>query len=172
MVKTLIFATSLEKNSQPQVRKVGRSPRGFTLIELLVVMAIGSLLVALMPTAIDRLRDSSQYRDTIRAILVDLNQAKHQSVAFGKVAVFQIDLVERKYGLVGRPFRDIPASLEVKATVGSDHAPGQAQMVSIAFMPEGGSSGGTIELVRRSGAGARIRVDWLFAQITQSARTP
>jgi general secretion pathway protein H len=139
---------------------------------LLVVLAIGALLVALMPTAIDRLRDASQYRDTIRAIMVDLNQAKHQATAFGQVAVFQIDLVERKFGIVGRPFKTMPPSLEIRATVGSEEVPSQTQLVGIAFMPEGGSSGGTIELVRRSGSGARIRVDWLFGQITQSARTP
>lgn len=171
-MRTLTFATSPEDISSQQVLKVGRSPSGFTLIELLVVLAIGSLLVALMPTAIDRLRDASQYRDTVRAIVVDLNQAKHQATAFGQIAVFQIDLVDRKFGIVGRPFKTMPPSLEIRATVGSDEVPNQTQLANIAFMPEGGSSGGTIELVRRSGSGARIRVDWLFGQITQSARTP
>jgi len=39
-------------------------------------------------------------------------------------------------------------------------------------MPEGGSTGGTIELVRPSGAGVNIRVDWLLGQISQELRSP
>ena len=167
-----IFAINREKTRRLRVEEVYRIQEGFTLIELLVVFAIGSMLVALMPTAIDRLREVSQYRDTLRGIVVDLNQAKHQATAFGQIAVFQIDLVERKFGIVGRPFKPMPSSLEISATVGSETGTTKPPLASIAFMPEGGSSGGTIELVRRSGSGTRIRVDWLFGQITQSARVP
>jgi general secretion pathway protein H len=151
---------------------VGRYRTGFTLIELLVVLAIGSLLVALMPTAIDKLRDASQYRDAVRSILVDLKFARQQASTYGQFAVFQIDLHERKFGIVGKPFKTLPPSLEIKATVGRDDIRNQTHVVSITFMPEGGSSGGTIELLRRSGSGARLRVDWLFGQITQEALTP
>ena len=149
-----------------------RHQRGFTLIELLVVLAIGSLLVALVPPAFDRLRDVSQYHDTVRAIVVDLRQARQQALAYGQVMVFRVDLSDRQFGIVGRPSKALPASLEVKTTVGSNELPDNTQRADIAFTPEGGSSGGTIELVRHSGAGIRIRVDWLFGQITQEPRTP
>jgi general secretion pathway protein H len=149
-----------------------RHRRGFTLIELLVVLAIGSLLVALVPPAFDRLRDVSQYHDTVRAIVVDLRQARQQALAYGQVMVFRVDLSDRQFGIVGRPSKALPTSLEVKTTVGSNELPDNTQRADISFTPEGGSSGGTIELVRRSGAGIRIRVDWLFGQITQEPRTP
>jgi general secretion pathway protein H len=149
-----------------------RHQRGFTLIELLVVLAIGSLLVALVPPAFDRLRDVSQYHDTVRAIVVDLKQARQQALAYGQVVVFRVALSDRQFGIVGRPFKVLPSSLEVKATVGSNELPDNTQQADIAFTPEGGSSGGTIELVRRSGSGLRIRVDWLFGQITQEPRSP
>ena len=149
-----------------------RHQRGFTLIELLVVLAIGSLLVALVPPAFDRLRDVSQYHDTVRAIVVDLRQARQQALAYGQVMVFRVDLSDRQFGIVGRPSKALPTSLEVKTTVGSNELPDNIQHEDIAFTPEGGSSGGTVELVRRSGAGVRIRVDWLFGQITQEPRTP
>ena len=146
--------------------------RGFTLIELLVVMAIGALLVALVPPAFDRLRDVSQYRDTVRAIVVDLRQARQQAIAFGQVVNFRVDLAGRKYGIEGRPPKTLPESLGVKTTVGKIESTDASQLATIAFMPEGGSSGGTIELVRQSGAGVRIRVDWLFGQISQEPRSP
>src|SRR5674476_1370503 len=75
-------------NMHPIPTKFSRQTRrskGFTLIELLVVLAIGSLLVALVPPAFDRLRDVSQYHDTVRAIVVDLKQARQQALAYGQV---------------------------------------------------------------------------------------
>ena len=43
------------------------------------------------------------------------------------------------------------------------------QKVSIRFHPQGGATGGTVELVRASGAGTRVSVDWLSGAITQAA---
>jgi general secretion pathway protein H len=103
--------------------------------------------------------------------VVDLKQARQQALAYGQVVTFRVDLSARQFGIVGRPFKTLPSSLEVKTTVGNNESPDNTQQASIAFMPEGGSSGGTVELVRRSGAGVRIRVDWLFGQITQEPRT-
>lgn len=150
---------------------VAQCQRGFTLIELLVVLAIGSLLVGLVPPAFDRLRDVSQYRDTVRAMLVELRQARQQALVGGKVVVFHVDLSKRQFGIEGGAFKPIPASLEVKATVGGDGVSGDPQQPTIVFTPEGGSSGGTIELVRQSGAGTKLKVDWLFGRVTQEPRT-
>ena len=170
-VRTPISAISPDCRPNSGRSSPGRLLAGFTLIELLVVLAIGSLLVALVPPAFDRLREVSQYRDTVRAIVVDLRQARQQAMAFGKVVTFRVNLSERQFGLEGRPLKTLPASLEVKTTVGSQELPNSSQLAIISFMPEGGSSGGTIELVRPSGAGVRLRVDWLFGQITQEPRT-
>ena len=170
-VKTPIFAINPDQQHRRDGSQVKRL-QGFTLIELLVVLAIGSLLVALVPPTFDRLRDVSQYRDTVRTIVVDLKQARQQALAYGQVVTFRVDLSERQFGIVGRPFKTLPSSLEVKTTVGNNESPDNSQQASITFMPEGGSSGGTVELVRQSGAGVRIRVDWLFGQITQDPRTP
>ena len=169
-VKTPISTISPDSRSGLGFTAFRRDLQGFTLIELLVVMAIGALLVALIPPAFDRLRDVSQYRDTVRAIVVDLRQARQQAIAFGQVVNFQVDLSGRKFGIDGRPFKALPESLEVKTTVGKNESTNASQLATIAFMPEGGSSGGTIELVRQSGAGVRIRVDWLFGQISQEPR--
>ena len=149
-----------------------RAKRGFTLIELMVVLAIGALLVGLVPMAFTKLQESSQYRDTVRAIVVDLRQARQQALTYGQPVIFRVNLADRQFGINGRTFKSLPSSLEIKTTVGKNEQADHNQQATISFMPDGGSTGGTIELVRKSGAGVRLRVDWLFGQITQEPRTP
>lgn len=163
-VKTPISVTSPRGSELRQ--------RGFTLLELLVVFAIGAMLVALVPPAFDRLRDVTQYRDTVRAIVVELRQARQQAKTYGKAVAFHVDLSTREFGIQGQTPKSVPKSLELKATVGRDESVDGVHLAAITFTPEGGSTGGTIELVRSSGAGVRIRVDWLLGQITQEPRQP
>ena len=171
-VKTPTSAISPDSMRGPCCAPCGLRQQGFTLIELLVVMAVGAMLVALVPPAFERLREVSQYRDTVRAMVVDLRQARQQAIAYGKVVVFRVDLADRQFGIDGRAQKALPSALQVKTTVAKDEPANQAQQSTIAFMPEGGSTGGTIELVRPSGAGVNIRVDWLLGQISQEPRTP
>ena len=145
-----------------------RLPRGFTLIELLVVLAVLALIVALVPPAFERLRESMQYRDTLRRVLTDLRTARQQAIGEGREVRFSIDLPARTYGIEGRPVTELPESLQVRFIVAQIETTAQ-QKVSIRFHPQGGATGGTVELVRASGAGTRVSVDWLSGAITQAA---
>ena len=174
MVKTPTFAISPDREGKPgALAQRALRITGFTLLELLVVIAIAAMLVSVVPTAVDKLRESSQYRDTVRAMVVDLRRAHHLATASGTPVMFQVDLVRREFGIAGQPIRKLPSSLEVKTTVGiSNGAPNKDHPATITFLPEGGATGGTVELIRQSGAGVRIRVDWLLGQITQESRQP
>ena len=145
-----------------------RRTRGFTLIELLVVLAILALLVVLVPPAFERLRESMQYRDTVRRVLGDLRSARQQALAQGREVRFSIDLSARNFGVEGRAPTSVPASLQIRFTAAQLETIAQ-QKVSVRFHPQGGATGGTVELVRPSGAGARITVDWLSGAVSQSA---
>jgi len=144
--------------------------RGFTLIELLVVLAIAGLLVGLVPVAFGKMQEGSQYRDTVRGIVSDLRLARQRSQTTGRDVVFQVDLTKRQFGIQNEAQRPFPSSLEVKTTTAEVTTQPADGLSLITFMPEGGSTGGSIELVRASGGGVRIRVDWLLGQITQEPR--
>lgn len=144
-----------------------RAERGFTLIELLVVFAMVALLAALVPLAFERLRESAQYRDTVRGMLSDIRQARYRAMAEGHDVRFKVNLAERNYGLEGRPARNVPQPLRLRATV-ADIELNAAKGAGILFLPSGGATGGTIEIVRPSGAGVRLTVDWLSGAVAQS----
>ena len=44
--------------------------------------------------------------------------------------------------------------------------------LSIRFLPRGGASGGSVDIVRPSGSGVRLRVDWFTGRVEQEAIAP
>jgi general secretion pathway protein H len=152
-------------SSKPSARPAGIS-RGFTLVELLVALAIGAMLVAFAPPAFDRLRESAQFRDTVRTMLSELRQARAMALSSGSDVAFQVDLEQRVFGIASGSAHAIPAALEIRTAVAQNPI-GDARLAAILFLPSGGASGGSIDIVRPSGAGVRLQVDWLSGRIAQ-----
>jgi general secretion pathway protein H len=171
MVKTPIFATSPDNLRHRNFGQARLSQSGFTLIELLVVLAIAGLLLALAPVAYGKYRESAQYSSVLRTIASDIRQARQQALMKGVPVGFFVDLAERKYGISGLSSRDLPESIQVQVTVGREQLQEQ-RMATIVFLPEGGATGGSIDVLRPGGDGTRLRVDWLFGQITTEQLSP
>lgn len=150
-----------------------RRVSGFTLIELLVVFAVMALVVGLVPVAMDRMRDGAQYRDAVRTMVGQLRAAREQAVASGRDVQFTVDVAGRRYGIGPNPPVPLPDSLQMKAVTaaleGDEQSTGK---LGIRFLPSGGSSGGSIEILRGAGDGVRLRVDWLSGRVTQEALLP
>lgn len=148
--------------------RVGQAPsqRGFTLVELLVVFALLALMIGLVPMAFDRLRESAQYRDTLRGITSDLRTARYRAIAGGEDVRFKVNLAERTYGISGQSMRELPPAINVRAVVAGKELTAN-ESAAISFLPNGGATGGSIDVFRPSGAGTRLRVDWLSGQVTQ-----
>ena len=145
-----------------------RVQRGFTLIELLVVLAMIALLTAVVPLAFERLREAAQYRDAVRSVLSDMRQARYRALSEGREVRFRVDLAHRSYGVEGRPPKALPEPLRLRTTV-ADIELTADKTAAIRFLPSGGATGGTVEILRPGGAGVRLTVDWLSGGVTQSA---
>jgi general secretion pathway protein H len=144
-----------------------RTQRGFTLVELLVVFAMVALITAIVPVAFDRVRESAQYRDAVRGVLAEMKQARYRALAEGRDVRFQVDLERRTFGLEGRPAKTVPEPLRLRTTVAEIEL-GADRKAGIRFLPSGGATGGTVEIVRPGGAGVRLTVDWLSGAIVQT----
>jgi general secretion pathway protein H len=138
--------------------------RGFTMVELLVVLAIAAALLAVAPMALQRYRESTDYRDTVRTMTAALTEARHSAISGGRVVAFSVDLGARHYGVDGAPRRDLPESIAVRATVADTDL--VDNVARIRFFPGGNATGGSIEVVRASGSGVRLRTDWLDGRVS------
>ena len=144
--------------------------RGFTLIELMVVLAIAALLVAVVPPSFDRLRQSSQYRATVKTVMHEMKRARSLALQEGRAIRFEVDLGRRTFGVQGLTTHLLPPDLELRATTAESQT--VADVAGISFLPQGGASGGNVDVLRPDGSGARVGVDWMSGQIRVSSVSP
>ncbi len=150
---------------RPGRPKARRAFTGFTLLELIVAFAVIALLLGLAPVAFGKLMETSQYRSTVRHMLAGLTAARQMSIQTGQSTVFAVDMEKRVFGPQGKMDQTLPDSVDVRLVIAGLEA-GQGGG-GIRFLPGGGATGGSVDVLRRSGDGVRLRVDWLLGTVTQ-----
>lgn len=144
--------------------------QGFTLIELVVVLAIAAGLAAWVAPSFDKMLEGTRYRSALKTMQSDLRQARQMAESSGMPVMFEVDFNRRVFGIQGWPMAEIPQGIQASAEVAEIES--NASVARITFLPQGGASGGSIDLRRSNGAGTRLTVDWLSARVQLSALAP
>lgn len=137
---------------------------GFTLLELLAAITIVGMLLAVTVPASVRFYESMQYRQAVRDVITALASARYNAVSSGRQQDVSVDPVANIVELNGaRTY--LPDGIHM--AVHSTRELNRDRLGVIRFYPEGGSSGGDIDLEQTSGGGVRISVDWLVGRVSQ-----
>lgn len=139
---------------------------GFTLLELLAAVSILGLMLAVAIPASARFYTSIQYHQAVRDVVTTLASARYQAIGSGRTQDVLIYPFERRIGLNG-DIKDLPEDLVMEVYSAGELS--RDRVGVIRFYPEGGSTGGGIDLERRDGSGVRISVDWLLGRVSQEA---
>lgn len=131
-----------------------------------MVIAIAGLMATLIPLAYTRINEGAQYRDAVRSLWTSLRTLREQAQTTGSITQLVMNTEAKQFNFGSQTYQLAP-DLEVRTTVANLGA-GPAS-AAIWFLPEGGSTGGSIEIIRPNGDGTRLRVDWLTGDITQEA---
>ena len=148
---------------------------GFTLLELLVVLVIGGLLFSLGGPSVRAMYDSMEYREAVREIVSAAKNARRDAFATGEPMDLLLDTDQNRLALTADSpsikadqFTALPKILDITVIYAAEVSP-KPGLAAIRFYPAGGSSGGEITIVRPSGAGVHLTIDWLLGEVMQEA---
>lgn len=136
--------------------------RGFTLVETLVVMVIAALVLALVGTSISRSVSGAEMRTAARKMAANLRYTRTQAILKKEEKVFMVDTEAKTYQAPDRELVQLPEEMNVALTTARTELTGE-NMGGIRFYPDGGSTGGYVELETDNRI-YKVSVAWLTGE--------
>ena len=136
--------------------------RGFTLVELMVVMVIIALVMGLVATSMSRSISSAEARAASRQLVASIRYTRARAIIDKQEQVFQVNTENRSYQAPGREEVTLPEGVDVTITTARSEVTSEA-VSGIRFFPDGGSTGGHIELTVNDRE-YRVNVAWLTGE--------
>ena len=134
------------------------------MLELIAAMSIMAIVMAVAVPSMAKLYDSMQYRQAVRETIALLGAARHRAVNTGVAQDVLINTTTRQLTLNTKT-AVLPEGVNVVV-----HAAGELNQKDagvIRFYPQGGSSGGAVDIENPGAYGVKISVDWLVGRISQ-----
>ncbi|MFV8818307.1 pilus assembly FimT family protein [Haliea sp. E17] len=147
-------------HNSPAIRE-----RGFTLLEIMVAIAVVALLLAVSIPGTQRMYQSMQYRESLRDALAIFTEARREALDSGRAQDVEIEPASRSISL-NQHRQQLPEGFSLGVTAAGELM--RQGIAVIRFYPEGGSTGGDVEITAPSGQTTRLTVDWLMGSVRQS----
>jgi len=139
-----------------------RKNQGFTLVELMVVMVIIALVMGLVATSLSRSISGAEARAATRKVVASLRYTRARAIIDKSEQVFLVNTEERSYVAPGRKQVNLPEGVDVTITTARSELTSE-DVAGIRFFPDGGSTGGHIELTINERE-YRINIAWLTGE--------
>ncbi|MEH6590820.1 MAG: prepilin-type N-terminal cleavage/methylation domain-containing protein [Halioglobus sp.] len=137
---------------------------GFTMLELLIAMAIAALVLAVSVPSTARFYQSMQYREAVRDVISLLSSARYKAIQSGRTQDVRVNPETNEIQL-GDERKQLPEAMNIAVHSASEL--NQPEIGVLRFYPEGGSSGGGVDIESPTGRGVKITVDWLAGRVSQ-----
>ena len=136
--------------------------RGFTLVEVMVVMVIVALIMGMVATSMSHSVSSAEARASARELVASLRYTRARAILDKSEQVFEVNTEDRSYQAPGRKLVELPEGVDVTITTARSEIT-EEDVAGIRFFPDGGSTGGHIELIVNDRE-YRINVAWLTGE--------
>jgi len=136
---------------------------GFTLLEMIVVMAVLGLMAGLVVARGPSRSPALDLRAAASELAQALRGARARAIATDRLVMVRIDARAHAFAVDDAPPHPLPAALALRLVAGPEEGAAD-RLGGISFVPDGGSSGGRIDLA----AGARhlvLTIDWLTGRV-------
>lgn len=87
---------------------------GFTLLELIIVITIVTILVSISTIFFANTLPKGKFNAAVRDISATIRSAKTLALISGTNQTFFIDIDEKKYGIDGKGYKEIPSHISIK----------------------------------------------------------
>lgn len=136
--------------------------QGFTLVEIMVVMVIIALVMGMVATSMSRSISSAEARAATRKVVASLRYTRARAIIDKAEQVFEINVDNRSYKAPGRKQVTLPEGVDITVTTARSEMTSE-EVAGIRFFPDGGSTGGHIELTINERE-YRVNIAWLTGE--------
>lgn len=137
---------------------------GFTLVEVLLVVFLAALVMGLVGVSLAGRVSAAEARAAARDVMAGLRWTRARAILDKEERVFVVDADTRTWQAPEREAVTLPEGVEVVLTTARSELTGE-NAGGIRFFPDGGSTGGHVDLVVR-GRTHRVDVAWLTGEAT------
>lgn len=127
-----------------------------------MVMVIIAVVMGLVATSMSSSISSAEARAASRKLVASLRYTRARAILDKKEQVLLVDTENRSYQAPGRKQVNLPEGVDLTITTARSELTSES-VAGIRFFPDGGSTGGHIELTV-NGREYRINVAWLTGE--------